>query len=323
MVFPMAVYTSVSAATFEDVLKAYPLGSLLSAEGIREGVENTNYLLVTDQGRYIATIYEKRVAAADLPFFLALMEHLAERGIPCPLPVHDRNGTPLRTVEGKPFAIVTFLPGRWPKTLRAEHCLEVGRMLARIHQAVADFTPTRPNALSVPGWRRLIEGVRSAPSPLVTRLMPEITEALDKVEVYWPSGLPSGVIHGDFFPDNVFFEESRISGVLDFYFACTDIFAYDLAIALNAWCFEPDIAFNITKARALLSGYTEVRPLTEEERENLPVLACGASLRFLASRLYDWVHRVDGAVVTPKDPMDYMRRLRFHRQVRGVSEYGI
>jgi homoserine kinase type II len=320
----VAVYTEVPPGALAAFLADYELGEPLALEGIAEGVENSNFRLLTERGRYILTVYEKRVDPADLPFFLGLMEHLARRGLPCPLPVHARDGLALRRLAGKPAAIVSCLGGRWPRRVTVERCLALGEALASLHLAAADFGLARANALSFPGWRALLERCRGkADAAVEPGLEAEIAAELEGLARLWPTGLPAGVIHADLFPDNAFFEGDAVTGIIDFYFACDDLLAYDLAICLNAWCFERDGAFNLTKAKALLQGYRRRRALLPEEVAALPVLARGAALRFLMTRLHDWLHRVDGALVRPKDPREYLKKLRFHRFVAGPEAYGL
>jgi homoserine kinase type II len=319
----MAVYTAIDEGSLTRFLAAYDLAPVVALEGIAQGVENSNYRLVTESGEFILTLYEKRVAPADLPFFLALMEHLAARGVPCPTPIHGRDGKALRRLCGRPAALVSFLEGISPRRVDAGHCSALGGALARLHLAGADFRMVRPNALSVAGWRPLFEAGRAGADALQAGFEDEVARELDDLERHWPKDLPQGVIHADLFPDNVFFQGKEVSGIIDFYFACVDIIAYDLAICLNAWCFEPDGAFNITKARQMLAAYRAVRPFTGAELEALPLLARGAALRFLLTRLFDWQNRVEGALVKPKDPLEYLDKLRFHRGLSGPGAYGL
>lgn len=316
----MAVYTEVGDSELEAFLADYDIGAAVSFKGIAEGVENTNYVLTTERGQYMVTLYEKRVDPRDLPFFLGLMDHLAERGINCPRPIHARDGKALRTLAGKPAAVTSFLQGMWPRRTTVKHCGPVGEALAGLHLAGRDFPQKRPNALSVTGWRPLFEGSRRYIEPGLDR---ELAAELDFFEANWPKELPSGVIHADLFNDNVFFLQERLSGIIDFYFACNDFLAYDVAICLNAWCFEPDNAFNATKARALLQAYDKVRALGDEERNALPILARGSALRFMLTRLYDWVHTPPDALVKRKDPNEYLAKLRFHRGVCSLADYGL
>ena len=319
----MAVYTEVAAEELAAFLADYDLGSLLSLKGIAEGIENSNYFVMTEAGPFILTLYEKRVAACDLPFFLGLMEHLAARGVPCPTPIGDRNGIALKQLNGRPAALVSFLKGVSPSRARVEHCACVGRALADMHLKGADFAARRENDLSLAGWRRLAECCGSDADRIEAGLAGEIAGEIAAMEAGWPRDLPAGVIHADLFRDNAFFEGGALTGLIDFYFACNDLFAYDVAVCLNAWCFEHAREFNVTKARALLYGYRRVRPFEAGEIQALPLLARGAALRFLLTRLYDRLHPVDGALVRPKDPRAYLARLRFHRGVNSAAAYGL
>jgi homoserine kinase type II len=319
----MAVYTEVSDEALGHFLADYDIGSVVAFRGIAEGVENSNFSLRTTTGDFILTLYEKRVDPADLPWFLGLMAHLATNGITCPLPVRGRDGEALRVLAGRHAAITTFLPGVWPRRVRQEHCAPVGEALASLHLAGQDYTPTRRNALGPDGWRPLFDRARGRADEVAPGLAAELDTALSAILAAWPTGLPVGHIHADLFPDNVFFLDGKLSGLIDFYFAATDLLAYDLAIGLNAWCFEPDFAFNVTKARAMLAAYTAKRPLSAAERAALPVLCQGAAIRFLLTRLYDWVNTPPGAMVTRKDPVEYLRRLRFHLAATDEHAYGI
>lgn len=319
----MAVYTEVSDEDLTAFLAAYDLGEVTAFKGIAEGVENSNFLLRTSRGSYILTLYEKRVAPEDLPYFLGLMEHLAAKGINCPTPVPGRDGKALRELCGRPAAIISFLEGLWPKRIQPYHCRELGAALARLHLAGADFAGRRANSLSVGGWRPLLDKCRERAREVQAGLAEDLETELAFLEANWPSDLPEGVIHADLFPDNVFFLGEALTGLIDFYFACNDFFAYDLATCLNAWCFEPDTAFNVTKARYMLQAYRKIRPFSEAELEALPLLARGSALRFLLTRLYDWLNHPEGALVAPKDPLEYRRKLRFHQEVRSPGAYGL
>ncbi len=319
----MAVYTEVSDDALAVFLADYAIGDLVAFRGIAEGVENSNFSLRTTGGDYILTLYEKRVDPADLPWFLGLMDHLAEHGITCPRPVHGRDGVALRQLCGRHAAITTFLPGVWPRRVRPEHCGPVGEALAALHLAGADYAPTRRNALGPEGWEPLLERSLRGASGVAPGLGAELVAALNRILAAWPQGLPVGHIHADLFPDNVFFLEGRLSGLIDFYFAATDILAYDLAVCLNAWCFEADLSLNVTRARALCRAYAAIRPLSAAERAALPVLCQGAAIRFALTRLYDWINTPAGALVTRKDPMEYVRRLRFHLEARDEHAYGL
>ena len=319
----MAVYTDVAAEDLALFLAGYDIGELLSYKGIAEGVENSNFLVHTSRGYFILTLYERRVAERDLPFFLALMEHLATRAITCPQPVKNRAGQTLGRLAGRPAAMVTFLEGMWIRRPSAQHCAALGEALARLHLAGADFPMHRDNALSVGGWRQLYAACRQRANEVQGELKDLLARELDALEGEWPHGLPQGVIHADLFPDNVFFLGDTLSGLIDFYFACTDTLVYDAAICLNAWCFESDHSYNVTKGRALLTNYARTRPLSDAEWGKLPLLARGAALRFLLTRLVDWLNVPPGALVRPKDPIEYLRKLRFHQKVESVRDYGV
>jgi homoserine kinase type II len=319
----MAVYTEIGDDELRAFAALYDIGEVLACKGIAEGVENSNFLLTAERGNFILTLYEKRVARGDLPFFIALMDHLAHQGVACPTPVRAKDGEVLRELCGRPAAIVTFLNGMWPRRIEPFHCAAVGGALARLHLAGASFAMVRPNNLGVAGWRRLYEGCRERAGELQPDLAAELGEELAFLESAWPRDLAPGTIHADLFPDNVFFRDRALSGLIDFYFACTDFLAYDIAICLNAWCFESDLSFNVTKARLLIAHYRAARPLAEAELAALPLLARGSALRFLLTRLYDWLNQTAGALVRPKDPIEYLKKLRFHRGVAGPAGYGI
>jgi homoserine kinase type II len=319
----MAVYTDVSDEELEAFIGSYAIGALTSFKGIAEGVENSNYLVHTDSGRYILTLYEKRVRREDLPYFLALMEHLASRRISCPLPVKDREGRTLKQLAGRPAALITFLEGLWVRRPNIEHCAGLGDALADFHLAGADFPMFRANSLSLPGWRALSASIGGSADKVKPGLSGGIEKELRHLEERWPNDLPQGVIHADLFPDNVFFLGDRVSGLIDFYFACNDMLAYDVAVCLNAWCFESDGSFNVTKARALLQAYEGVRRLTKPELDRLPTLARGAALRFLLTRTYDLINTDANALVKTKDPSEYLRKLRFHQRVKSYRDYGL
>jgi homoserine kinase type II len=319
----MAVYTDVAGEELAEFLKSYDIGELLSYKGIAEGVENSNFLLHSSKGAYILTLYEKRVAEDDLPYFLSLMAYLAERGVSCPQPARNREGEVCSRLAGRPAAIINFLEGVWPRRPNVAHCAGVGEALAKMHLAGRDFPLFRKNPLSVAGWRPLFDLAASRVDNVQAGLADFVARELDYLEANWPADLPEGVIHADLFPDNVFFLSDRVSGLIDFPFACNDILAYDVAICLNAWCFEPDHSFNVTKARALLNGYGRERALSEAEQAALPLLARGAALRFLLTRLVDFLNVPKGALVKPKDPLEYVRKLRFQQGVKTLRDYGV
>ncbi|MGJ4998330.1 homoserine kinase [Bradyrhizobium sp. HKCCYLS3077] len=319
----MAVYTDVAADELADFLKSYDIGELLSYKGIAEGVENSNFLLHTTKGSYILTLYEKRVAADDLPYFLGLMAHLAARGVSCPQPARNRDGAVYSSLSGRPAAIINFLEGMWPRKPAVVHCAGVGEALARMHLAGRDFPLVRKNPLSVSGWQSLFAQAADRADTVQAGLSALLSTELDHLARAWPTHLPEGVIHADLFPDNVFFLGDKLSGLIDFPFSCNDILAYDVAICLNAWCFEADHSLNVTKARAFFHAYGRERPLSKDELEALPLLARGAAIRFLLTRLVDWLNVPAGALVKPKDPLEYVRKLRFHQAVTSARDYGL
>jgi homoserine kinase type II len=319
----MAVYTDVAAEDLAEFLEGYDIGEMLSYKGIAEGVENSNFLLHTTKGAFILTLYEKRVAADDLPYFLSLMGHLATHGIPCPQPATNRKNQSFGELLGKPAAIINFLEGVWPRRPNAAHCAGVGGALAKMHLAGRDFPLMRKNPLSVRGWRPLFEMAASRADEVQTGLGDFLKQELHYLEAHWPPDMPQGVIHADLFPDNVFFLGEKLSGLIDFPFACNDTLAYDVAICLNAWCFEADQSFNVTKARAFLGAYARERKLSQAEQQALPLLARGAALRFLLTRLVDFLNVPKGALVRPKDPLEYVRKLRFQQTVSSMRDYGV
>ena len=309
----MAVYTTLSAAELAGLVADYDVGALVSAKGIAEGVSNSNWLIETTQARVILTMYEARVAVEELPFFLGLLDHLAAKGSPVPRTIHDREGAPFRMVRGKAVALIEFLPGVSVDEPSVAQARAVGRALAGLHLDAADFVGKRANAMGLQQWHDLLsqcgqQGLRS-----IDPSLPALVESeLRDLTANWPQGLPRSVIHADLFPDNVLLLGDEVTGLIDFYFACHDITAYDLAVTHSAWCFAKDGSFRPEIAEALLAGYTERRPLSAAERQALPTLARGAAMRFLATRAYDWLHTPADALVTRKDPMDFARRLSFY-----------
>lgn len=327
----MAVYTQVSDEALAAFLAAYDLGAALAFKGIAEGVENSNFYLETEKGRFILTLFEKRVNAADLPYFIGLKQHLAAKGYPCPEPVMGRDGAALRTLEGRPAVIVTFLDGLSPRRPNVRQCRALGEALARMHLALSDFTMTRENTLGPKAWGQMWQVRREAADALQPSLAATVEAAFARIRSAraFSGSLPRGTIHADLFPDNAFFLGDAFSGAIDFYFACTDALAYDLAVCLNAWAFDEDNAadasrleYNFSKGAALIAGYQSVRSLTEDEIDTLPTLCLGAAMRFFLTRLVDWTATPAGALVRPKNPLEYAARLSFHQRVKGAGDYG-
>lgn len=319
----MAVYTKISHGDLEALLLGYDIGKLKTFTAIAAGIQNSNYFIDTDIARYVLTIYENSLDYNDLPFFLDLMGHLANRGVPCPLPIACNANQHLAEIKGKPCAIVSFVKGHEVDIITDTHIAQLGSNLAKLHVAGGDFSMRRANELSVNGWQKLFDKIKNRADMFEIGIADEVYEKLVFLSKNWPKELPSGIIHGDLFPDNVLFgDDLKIAGIIDFYFACDDYYLYDLAVCLNAWCFEKDYSFNKHKAQVLFKAYDAVRKISDEELAVLPIIASGAAMRFFLTRMYDWLHRVEDAMVTPKTPLEYLQKLRFHCGVKECAEYG-
>ena len=319
----LAVYTAITDDDVAAHLRNYNIGTLQSLKGIAEGVQNSNFLLSTTKGRYILTLYEQMVAEADLPFYVGLMEHLSDHGINCPQPMKMKNGSALSNLCGRPAAIVSFLNGVSVSNPIADHCYQLGRMLAEMHLAASNFPMQLENALSQDKWQAFYQRSQARVHEILSELPDIMHQELEYLSANWPKNLPSGVVHADLFPDNVFFLDGQLSGLIDFYFAANDLFAYDVAICINAWCFDKDNRFSAAKSTALLRGYQSIRTLSRDEVEAMPVLCRGAAIRFLVTRIYDWLNVPPGAVVVPHDPLVILDYLKFHQQVKSPNEYGL
>lgn len=319
----MAVYTHVSADALCEFLTSYEMGEVLAFKGIAEGVENSNYFLQTEKGRFILTLYEKRVQEKDVPFFLALITHLCEHGFPCPGLIADRTGQVQGVLEGRPAVLMQFLEGISVHMGSPEHCAQVGNAMARLHLASQGFSPTRANALGMSSWRKLLQVCERKFHAYPHDVRDELHAVMDTLEQNWREDLPRGIIHADLFPDNVLFRADKLEGVIDFYFACNDSLAYDIAVCMNAWCFTPEWDFVPDNARALLDGYQQARALQRDEIDTLPLLCLGSAMRFALTRLHDWIYHVEGSLVSPKDPMEYLVKLRFHGDINDVTDYGL
>ena len=319
----MAVYTDVADETLSVFLREYDIGVLVRKTPIAEGVENTNYCVETDKGQFILTLFEKRTREEDLPFFMAFTAYLASKNLPVAAPVRDKKGETIKRLSGRPAVIVRFLNGRPHMAPLGNDCKELGKVLAKLHNHAGGFKQRRTNPLSLNGWRDLADACRSD----ADRRLPGLAAAIDNESKFlaarWPSNLPEGIIHSDLFPDNVLFAGLEISGVIDFYFSCTDFFAYDLAVCINAWCFDQEGQFKPDNAKELMANYMAQRPLSDAERAALPVLLRGAALRFLLTRLFDWLNQIEGALVSVKDPLDYYRILSHHQNQSTLSVYGL
>ena len=320
----MAIYTRLDQEKIGSILLNYKLGNLKKFEGIKEGIENTNYLIETEKGKYILTIYEKRVNKDDLPFFSKLMLELSKNNFICPKPISNKNNEYISNLDNKKFMIVSYLEGKSKNNLSPPECKIVGREIAKLHQITKDFNFKRENDLSVKSWRRIFTQVKDKCSKIHPEL-PKLIEAnLINIEKEWPSNLPRGIIHADLFNDNIFFKNNKFSGFIDFYFSCNDFYAFEIAICFNALCFDgfkQNLSFNVTKAKKLMEGYNEIRRISKEEKISIKVLSQGAALRFLLTRVFDYINIVDDAVVKIKDPIEYLKRLEFHKNAKGFEDY--
>ena len=320
----MAVYTKLSENELEVFFSKYNLGKLLNYKGIKEGIENTNYFIQTEKGKFILTLYEKRVEEKDLPFFINLMRNLFDKNFPSPEPMINKNGNYISEILEKKAAVVSFLDGYAKKVLDPNDCREVGINVAKLHLITKDLTGKRENKLSINSWRKIYIKVKKNCSKIHPNLPEIIEKNLDGIEKNWPKNIPSGIIHADLFPDNIFFKNNKLSGIIDYYFSCYDYYAFEIAICLNALCFEgknENLSFNVTKAKKFIDGYSNIRKLTEEEKKSLKVLCQGAAIRFLLTRVFDFLNLTEGAIVKIKDPVEYLKRLEFHDSVTNYQDY--
>ena len=323
----MAVYTDLKKEEIITFLSLYNIGNLVSFSGITEGIENSNYHLKTTNGDFILTLFEKRTDKNDLPFFINIMMYLNDRKFKCPKPIVDNKGNYLQILLGKPAVIVDFLEGKSKTKLTVQDNFAVGSTMAKMHLCSHKFNMKRINSLSISGWEELLYKCDTSISKTILNeiepsIIEEIKHSLDFCKNNWPKNLPVGFIHADMFPDNVFFKDNKISGVIDFYFSCTDILVYDLAIAVNAWCFDNDKIFNENKFKSLIDGYQSIKELSKEELFYLPLLSQAAALRFLLTRIYDWAHTPKNADVIPKNPKEYIQKMRFHKTISNNKNYG-
>jgi homoserine kinase type II len=320
----MAVYTKLSKDNLEDFFSKYALGKLLNYKEIKEGIENTNYFIQTEKGKYILTLYEKRVDTKDLPFFIGLMRNLYDEKFLSPNPIVNKNGSYISEILKKKAAVVSFLDGTAKKVLNPNNCYEVGVNSAKLHLITKKLTQKRENKLSIKSWREIYNNVKNDCSKIHPNLSSIIEKNLDEIEKKWPKNIPSGIIHADLFPDNIFFKNDKLSGIIDYYFSCYDSYAFEIAICLNALCFEgknQNLSFNVTKAKKFIEGYSSIRKLDELEKISLKVLCQGAAIRFLLTRVFDYLNLIEGAIVTVKDPIEYLKRLEFHDSVKSYDEY--
>ena len=320
----MAVYTKLSENELKKFFSKYNLGKLLNFKEIKEGIENTNYFIHTEKGKFVLTLYEKRVEEKDLPFFISLMRNLFDKNFPSPEPIINRNGSYISEVLEKKAAVVSFLDGCAKKNLNPNDCYQVGINTANLHLITKNLTGNRKNKLSIDSWRKIYSKVKQDCNKIHPNLTNVIEKNLHEIEKNWPKNIPSGIIHADLFPDNIFFKNDKLSGIIDFYFSCNDFYAFEIAVCLNALCFEginENLSFNVTKAKKFIDGYSSVRKLNEEEKKSLKVLCQGAAMRFLLTRVFDYLNLIEGAVVKIKDPVEYLKRLEFHNSVKNYQDY--
>tara|TARA_B110000438_G_scaffold120335_1_gene117485 strand:+ start:3434 stop:4402 length:969 start_codon:yes stop_codon:yes gene_type:complete len=320
----MAVYTKLSENQLKEFFLNYDLGNMLKYKEIKDGIENTNYFIQTEKGKYILTLYEKRVDTKDLPFFIGLMRNLYDEKFLSPNPIINKNGSYISEILKKKAAVVSFLDGTAKKVLNPNNCYEVGVNSAKLHLITKKLTQKRENKLSIKSWREIYNNVKNDCSKIHPDLSSIIEKNLDEIEKKWPKNIPSGIIHADLFPDNIFFKNDKLSGIIDYYFSCYDSYAFEIAICLNALCFEgknQNLSFNVTKAKKFIEGYSSIRKLDELEKISLKVLCQGAAIRFLLTRVFDYLNLIEGAIVTVKDPIEYLKRLEFHDSVKSYDEY--
>ena len=320
----MAVYTKISEDELKKFFLKYSLGKLLEHKEIKEGIENTNYFIRTESGKFILTLYEKRVDEKDLPFFIGLMKNLFDQNFPSPEPIINKNGNYISEILGKKAAVVSFVDGNAKKNLSPENCYNVGINTAKMHLITNNLNAKRENKLSINSWRKIYNKVKKDCSKIHSTLPSTIEKNLDIIEKNWPSNIPAGIIHADLFPDNIFFKKNKLSGIIDYYFSCNDFYAFEIAICLNALCFEgrnENLSFNVTKAKKFIDGYSSIRKLNDLEKKSLKVLCQGAAMRFLLTRVFDYLNLTEGAIVKIKDPVEYLKRLEFHDSVSNYQDY--
>ena len=320
----MAVYTKLNKSEIEEIISLYKLKNLESFAPIEEGIENTNYVIIASKKKYILTIFEKRVKEQDLPFFCELISLLNKSGFKCPLPLLNLENSPISTFKRKKLTILTFISGKSKENLSNENCEDIGKEAARLHLLTSNFKIHRKNALSIESWRNMFENIKDK-CIKIHKDLPNLIEAnLKDIEKNWPSNLPSGIIHADLFKDNIIFENNKVSGIIDFTFSCNDFYALEIAICFNALCFDgvkSNLSFNVTKAKKFIDGYSSIRKLSNQERNSIKILSQGAALRFLLTRVFDAINTVEGALVKIKDPIEYLKRLEFHKNAKSYEDY--
>ena len=320
----MAIYTKLSENVLKEFFSKYNLGKLVNYNGIQDGIENTNYFVQTDKGKFILTIYEKRVEEQDLPFFMGLMRNLFDSNFPSPQPLINKNGNYITEIANKKAAVVSFLNGSAKKILSPDNCNKVGIESAKLHMITKNLKGKRGNRLSVDSWKKIYKKIKKDCTKIHPNLTNIIEKNLQEIENSWPKNIPSGIIHADLFPDNIFFKGNKLTGIIDFYFSCHDFYAFEIAICLNAFCFEgknENLSFNVTKEKKFIDGYSIIRKLSEEEKKSLKIQCQGAAMRFLLTRVFDFLNLTEGAIVKIKDPIEYLKRLEFHNSVKNYQHY--
>ena len=316
----MAVYSPISENELLVFLKQYDIGSLKKFEGILEGIENTNYKIITTQNIYILTIFEKRVNLKDLPFFIKLKNHLVKKKFSCPQPIINKTGKIINTLNGKSSILISYLEGTQVDIVSNHHCEQVGKVLSSLHKYTLDFTEKRINDMNYTQWQSIFLKCQSTNITKYKNLIPFIKKELEFLKKRWPNNLPKGIIHADVFQDNVFFINNQFSGLIDFYFACNDFLAYDIALTINAWCFNNQSNFIQKRFISFIKGYQDQRMLSDKEKKSLSILLRGAAMRILLTRLHDQLFHPEGAFVKPKDPQEYLKILQFHQNIN-VEDY--
>ena len=316
----MAIYTKVDTHEAKSILKNYNLGELKKIQGIKKGIENTNYLLITTTGKFILTLFEKRVKAKELPFFMNLMLSLNDRKILCPKPIKNKNKKTLFQIKNRQAAICSFVYGKEKNSHTLSECRSIGKNIAKLHMVGKKIKLHRANNLSIKSWIALNQSIKTKANKKIPNIYGFINTLLLDLKKKWPSQLPTGIIHGDLFPDNIFFNKKKFAGFIDFYFSCSDFLIYDIAICINAMCFDKKIKFNKLKANALLKGYSSLRKISKKEFTALPQLLLGASIRFFLTRLHDSINRQKGAVVKVKNPNEFLKRIQFYINTKNVNK---
>lgn len=320
----MAVYTKISDKDIILINKKFKLGKKIKFQGIKKGIENTNYLLKTEKGKFILTIFEKRVNNSDLPFFMKLMDLLSLRKIICPKPLKDNYGKYLFKIKNKRACIVSFLSGKDKNNLTYKNCFEVGKNIAKMHKATKNFKIKRANSMGINKLHPLLNSINFKKSKLILSYKEFLFNNLKEIKKNWPKKLPSGIIHADLFVDNIFFKNNKFSGFIDFYFSANDYYAYELAICINALCFDKNkskFILNKQKVNNLIKGYEKIRKISIYEKNKLNILCKGAAIRYLLTRAYDYINTPKTALIKIKDPKEYYQKLMIHNQINSFKEY--